>query len=115
MIRIHKAWSSGFPKADSDLSTLLPALWKEALDSAIEAGKIPNIPASNNTPGTNPVYPAKVDPNSPDVCSATYKCRHPDDMWDAPDGVLGSGFDDGPQPVRTRNHAADHRVPPALI
>lgn len=63
------------------------------------AGNIPNISVSSNTPGTNPVYPVGVNPNSPQVCSATYKCRIPGDIWDSPDGVFASAFDDGPCPV----------------
>jgi peptidoglycan/xylan/chitin deacetylase (PgdA/CDA1 family) len=45
---------------------------------------------------TNPTYPAGTNPNDPIVCSATYKCKHPDDIWDAPDGYVGISFDDGP-------------------
>ncbi|KAM6495883.1 carbohydrate esterase family 4 protein [Amanita muscaria] len=90
-------WSSGFQRAVYDPSSM-PKEWKDALDDALKAGKIQDIPPSNNTPGTNPVYPPGVNPISDRVCSATYQCRHEDDIWDAPPGVFGSGFDDGPQP-----------------
>ncbi|KAF8639775.1 hypothetical protein AX17_001035 [Amanita inopinata Kibby_2008] len=92
------AWSSGFPKSSLDMSQV-PRRWIDALNAATTAGKIPNIPISTNTPGTNPVYPLGTNPNSQDICSATYKCQHVEDIWDAPDGVFASSFDDGPQPV----------------
>ncbi|KAF8739239.1 hypothetical protein AX14_010403 [Amanita brunnescens Koide BX004] len=91
------AWSSGFPGRNYDPSKV-PQAWKDALQAAIKAGKIPDIPLSKNKPGTNPVYPAGVDPTSPEVCSATYKCRASGDVWDAPEGVFGTSFDDGPLP-----------------
>lgn len=67
------------------------------------AGTIPDIPASTNTPQTNPVYPAGYNPNSPQVCSATYQCRIPGDIWDSPNGTFASAFDDGPTAVSPWN------------
>lgn len=95
---IKKAWSSGFPGRDYDPYSV-PQAWKDALQKAVKAGKIPDIPVSKNTPGTNPVYPEGYSPTSSEVCSATYQCRAPGDIWDAPDGVFGTAFDDGPLPV----------------
>ncbi|TFK32917.1 chitin deacetylase [Crucibulum laeve] len=92
------AWSAQFPAASPQASDL-PKAWTDALAAAIAAGKIPNIPPSTGKPQTNPVYPAGMDPNGPEICSATYKCRHADDIWDAPDGYFGISFDDGPQPA----------------
>ena len=74
----------------------LPQAWVQALDAAVKAGKIPDIPQSTNRPNTNPVYPAGFNPNGPEVCSATYKCRDEDDIWDAPNGTYAASFDDGP-------------------
>lgn len=72
----------------------------DALNAADAAGKIPHIPQSSAPGGqSNPVYPAGVNPSSPEICSATYKCRIAEDIWDAPDGVFASSFDDGPYPV----------------
>ncbi|CAA7259764.1 unnamed protein product [Cyclocybe aegerita] len=69
-------WSAGFPPASGAPDpSLLPAEWVNALNAAVAAGRIPDIPRSSNTPQTNPVYPQGVNPNSPEVCSATYKCR----------------------------------------
>jgi len=94
----YPAWSSPFPISSPDVSQL-PKQWVAALDAAVAAGKIPKIPQSSNTPGINPVYPAGVNPNGPEVCSATYKCRTSGDIWDAPDGFFAISFDDGPTPV----------------
>ena len=78
----------------------MPQAWINALNFAVAAGKIPNVPMSNiTTPGTNPVYPNGLSPTSPQVCSGTYGCRIPGDIWDAPAGVFASAFDDGPTPV----------------
>ncbi|KAH6914906.1 chitin deacetylase [Coprinopsis sp. MPI-PUGE-AT-0042] len=94
-------WSAPFPRSSPDPQAL-PAAWKDALDAAVAAGKIPAIPQSSNQPQTNPVYPAGVNPMSPEVCSSTYKCRHPGVIWNVPEGVFGSSFDDGPYPSSGR-------------
>lgn len=99
-------WLVGFPSPGLTIPdpNALPAAWVNALDSALAAGKIPNISVSSqNTPGTNPVYPSGLDPTSPQVCSGTYKCKIPGDIWDAPDGIFASAFDDGPTPVSCLN------------
>ncbi|KAF8910686.1 hypothetical protein CPB85DRAFT_1253239 [Mucidula mucida] len=93
-------WSAGFPTTTPDPAQM-PQAWKDALDAAVKAGKIPDIPPSIST-GGNPTYPDGLDPMSDEVCSATYKCRNPDDVWDAPDGHVGIGFDDGPEAGTTK-------------
>jgi hypothetical protein len=99
-MRCAAEWAAPYPRGIPD-STQLPQAWVAALNAAVAAGSIPNIPQSTNTPQTNPVYPAGINPVGPEVCSATYKCRNPEDIWDAPDGVFASSFDDGPYPVST--------------
>ncbi|KAG2013658.1 chitin deacetylase [Coprinopsis cinerea AmutBmut pab1-1] len=95
-------WSAPFPQGVPD-PAFLPQDWVDALNAAVEAGRIPDIPlAVSERPQTNPVYPATVNPTSPEVCSTTYKCRGPEDLWDAPDGVFASSFDDGPYPSSGR-------------
>ncbi|KAE9410519.1 glycoside hydrolase/deacetylase [Gymnopus androsaceus JB14] len=90
------AWTAAYP-ASTPNSAKLPAAWTDALSAAVAAGSIPDIPPSKiAAPNTSPVYPEGYDPTSPKVCSGTYKCRIPGDMWDAPDGYIGMGFDDGP-------------------
>ncbi|PPR06961.1 hypothetical protein CVT26_004281 [Gymnopilus dilepis] len=91
------SWSAPYPPSTPNPSAL-PAEWVNALNAAVAAGKIPNIPQSSNLPNQNPVYPTGFDPNSAQVCSATEKCVTPGDIWDAPDGVFASSFDDGPTP-----------------
>ena len=92
-------WSAGFPAGPPD-PNVLPKPWVDALNAAVQAGKIPNIPPSIGSPGQNPKYPDGINPNDPNICSSTYKCRIQGDHWDAPDGVFASSFDDGPYPVR---------------
>ncbi|KAI0750852.1 hypothetical protein C8Q80DRAFT_1306961 [Daedaleopsis nitida] len=93
-------WSAGFPNQDPMPvdGANLPKAWVDALNAAVKAGKIPDIPVSTNPDQTFPKYPSGFDPNGPTVCSATYKCRNKEDIWDAPDGVFASSFDDGPLP-----------------
>lgn len=93
-------WSAGYPPDKVD-SQPLPQAWTDALAAAVKAGKIPDFPPSQNVPGQNPVYPNGLDPNGDVVCSATEKCRNSGDIWDAPDGVFASSFDDGPTEVRS--------------
>jgi len=76
----------------------MPQEWTSALNAAVAAGLIPNIPASRYS-GNNLIYPQGVNPNGQQVCSASYGCRGPNDIWDAPDGVLAISFDDGPTAV----------------
>ncbi|KAG5652434.1 hypothetical protein H0H81_005030 [Sphagnurus paluster] len=91
-------WSSAYPRSSPDV-TQLPKEWVAALDAAVAAGKIPNIPQSKNVPGVNPVYPNNLNPNGPEICSATYKCVNSGDIWNAPDGTFATSFDDGPTPA----------------
>ncbi|KAF8913899.1 hypothetical protein CPB84DRAFT_1757852 [Gymnopilus junonius] len=91
------SWSAPYPSSTPNPSAL-PVEWLNTLNAAVAAGKIPNIPQSSNLPNQNPVYPTGYDPNSPTVCSATEQCVTPGDIWDAPDGVFASSFDDGPTP-----------------
>jgi peptidoglycan/xylan/chitin deacetylase (PgdA/CDA1 family) len=74
----------------------MPQAWIDALNVAVQANKIPNIaPSVQNTPAANPVYNG-VSATDPSVCSGSYGCRVPGDIYDAPAGVMGLGFDDGP-------------------
>jgi len=84
-------WYNAYPPGLPDTSKL-PTEWVNALNAAVTAGKIPNIPPSHNAPNQDPTYPNGLDPNSAKVCSGTYQCRIPGDIWDAPEGYLGCGF-----------------------
>ncbi|KAI0068746.1 glycoside hydrolase/deacetylase [Artomyces pyxidatus] len=94
-------WTAAYPVSTPD-SNAMPQAWKDALNAAIAAGLIPAVPPTSGAPDANPTYAAGYDPMSPQVCSATYKCRLPGDIWDAPEGVIGIGFDDGPLPPSDR-------------
>lgn len=92
-------WAAAYPASTPD-SNAMPQTWKDALDDAVKAGKIPNIaPPTTTAPNTLPTYAASVNPNDPSVCSASHGCRNPGDIYDAPQGVMAIGFDDGPLPV----------------
>jgi hypothetical protein len=90
-------WSAPFPTASPDINAM-PQPWVDALNAAVANGKIPNIPIPSLV-NSYPTYPQGVNPNGQEVCSAYYKCRMPDDIWDAPNGTIGIGFDDGPSLV----------------
>ncbi|KII95173.1 carbohydrate esterase family 4 protein [Plicaturopsis crispa FD-325 SS-3] len=93
-------WAAAYPTGTPDPSQNRPE-WTAALNAAVAAGTIPDVPLSTSTGGT-PVYPNGISPTSADVCSASYGCRNLEyDMWDAPDGTIGIGFDDGPLPQST--------------
>jgi peptidoglycan/xylan/chitin deacetylase (PgdA/CDA1 family) len=73
----------------------MPKSWTDFLETAIKEGKIPNIPQTTLINGI-PTYPTGVNPISPEVCSGALQCRIKGDHWDAPDGEVAIGFDDGP-------------------
>ena len=79
----------------------MPQAWQDALNAAVQAGKIPNIPPSTQpSPAADPVYATGFDPTSAQVCSGTYGCQINGTIYNGPAGSLGLGFDDGPLPVR---------------
>ncbi|KAF8507591.1 hypothetical protein JB92DRAFT_3121702 [Gautieria morchelliformis] len=95
-----------------------PKSWLDALQAAEQAGQIPGIMvATQSGPNQNPSYGGQ-DPSGsgPAICSSTAQCRGPDDHWDAPDGHVGIGFDDGPsdgsaklyQFLQEQNQTATH-------
>lgn len=91
-------WSAAYPSSTPD-SSQYPQQWIDALNAAVSAGKIPDIPVASESNGQTPTYPSGTDPSSAEVCSGSLKCRNMDtDIWDAPDGHIGIGFDDGPLP-----------------
>jgi len=93
------AWVATYPTDKPDPSTM-PQAWKDALAAAISSGKIPNFAPSVSDPTTGlPSYPPGSDLKSvTGFCVSNQGCRVPGDIWDAPDGVWGLGFDDGPLP-----------------
>ena len=73
----------------------MPKFWKDFIANAIKEGKIPDIPQTHLVNGI-PMYPNGFDPTSSEVCSGDVQCKIPGDVWDAPNGEIGIGFDDGP-------------------
>lgn len=87
----------------------MPQKWKDALNQAVKAGKIPAIPATKLVNGV-PTYPAAIElhRNESSVCSSYYgTCRIQGNVYDAPDGVFGVGFAGAPSEVRFSS--IDHR------
>lgn len=97
---LKPAWSAQYPQGSVD-TTKIPAVWITALNAAVAAGVVPNIPQTNVV-NDNPVYPQGVNGRDPTVCSGNGgggSCRTEGSIWDAPDGVIGISFDDGPTQV----------------
>ncbi|KAK0542117.1 hypothetical protein OC845_006760, partial [Tilletia horrida] len=70
--------------------------WTQALNQAVAAGKIPNIPPSKLNKQGVPTYPAGI----PDPCNwSLTTCQGKHDIYVAPDGYMGIQFDDGPTPA----------------
>ncbi|KAI0053655.1 carbohydrate esterase family 4 protein [Auriscalpium vulgare] len=100
------AWAAAYPQGTPD-SNAMPQAWKDALAAAVQAGKIPTIaPSHQSSPSADPTY-GSLNPNGPQVCSATYQCVIPGDteVWNAPPGVIGISFDDGPLPTSDKLYA----------
>jgi chitin deacetylase len=96
-----EAWMNVYP--DSPPGTpvdpdAMPQSWTNFIETAIKDGKIPDIPPTTLVNGI-PTYPPDIDPTSPEVCSGDVQCRIEGDYWDAPDGNIAIGFDDGPTHV----------------
>ncbi|KAF5361427.1 hypothetical protein D9758_006124 [Tetrapyrgos nigripes] len=80
-------WLSKYPAGLPDPAQM-PSVWNDALNAAVAAGKIPNIPVSSETL----TYPDGHD-------SAGPKSAHrPPSFAQAPQDLYGLGFDDGPLP-----------------
>jgi len=91
-----QTWSNQYPPGVPD-STQMPQAWQNALNAAVQAGKIPNIPVPvPATAGGVPVYPAGTSGSDPSVCSFTYGCVSPNVTINGPAGVMALSFDDGP-------------------
>jgi len=85
-------WTAKYPTTDPYANT--PQQWLDALKDAVASGAVPNIPRSVLKDGT-PFY-GDLDPNGPEICSGTFQCRGKNEIWDAPDNMIGLSVDDGP-------------------
>lgn len=89
-------WQAKYPPG-GPTPTNIPQAWLDALHAVQAAGHIPNIaPATTPDNGNTAVYPADANAGQEPICSASFQCRHPEDIWDAPDGMIGLSVDDGP-------------------
>ncbi|KAF8524654.1 carbohydrate esterase family 4 protein [Hysterangium stoloniferum] len=91
-------WRSQYPNVNQPPipEDTIPQAWLSALQAAEQKGLIPSITIPVAIPNQNPQYATGDDPAGPTICSSSWGCRQPDDEWDAPDGHLAIGFDDGP-------------------
>lgn len=89
-------WQAQYPTGNPD-PTKMPQAWKDALAKAVAAGQIPEVPLTNAG-----VYPSGVKPDDPKVCNSASECKVDGDIWNAPDGMLGLNFDDGPTDASLR-------------
>ncbi|KZP17236.1 carbohydrate esterase family 4 protein [Athelia psychrophila] len=96
------AWYSAYPQNLKSAVATMPQAWVTALNTAVAAGRIPSIPPTTLGKDGVPVYADGYDPNSPTICSGSEQCRIPSDIWEAPNGTVGCGFDDGPLPPTTK-------------
>lgn len=94
----RRAKKSKYPAAlATPPESSLPAEWVTALNDAIAAGKIPDIPPSVESASGDVAYPAVVGKNNKTVCSWTLdKCDAESDVLAPPDGEWTIAFDDGP-------------------
>ncbi|KAE8221881.1 hypothetical protein CF326_g8478 [Tilletia indica] len=102
-VRLKRQSTDTYPQLDGKplAAELIKPEWKAALDAAVQAGKIPNIPVSSSPDGGTPTYPSGTDMSK--VCSwSTNQCQGPNDIFQAPDGVVGINFDDGPTQATPR-------------
>ena len=94
-----EAWINTYPNPPAGPVDpgAMPKFWSDFIKTAINENKIPNIPKATLDDHGNPKYPSNIDPNSAAVCLAfVTDCKIPGDIWDAPDGKVAIGFDDGP-------------------
>ncbi|KAG0149582.1 hypothetical protein CROQUDRAFT_88920 [Cronartium quercuum f. sp. fusiforme G11] len=85
-----------YPPLDISGPTPKPE-WVDAYNQERQSGRIPSFAPSVKLPSGGISYDSSLDPLSSEVCSWTEGCRSPSDISDAPDGMMGISFDDGPQ------------------
>ncbi|KAF7311286.1 Carbohydrate esterase family 4 protein [Mycena kentingensis (nom. inval.)] len=117
-------WAGAYPDGPPDAKSM-PAEWLAALNDAVARKAIPSIPIATNTGDDLPTYGGldhhQIGRNfvrdlPPPLCSASFGCRIPTDIWDAPDGHIAISFDDGPLPPTADLVAfLDAQNPPQLV
>ena len=90
-------WQQAFVKPGQRPEDNIPAPWLAALHAAEAANLIPNIaPAVSPDGGATATYPGIPNAGQEPICSSQFQCRHAEDVWDAPAGMIGLSVDDGP-------------------
>ncbi|KIM25956.1 carbohydrate esterase family 4 protein [Serendipita vermifera MAFF 305830] len=91
------AWQAAYPGYGTPPESNIPQPWLDALKEAEDAHLIPTFAPAISTDGgqTNAGYGGANGGQEP-ICSSQFQCRHPGDIWDAPDGMIGLSVDDGP-------------------
>ncbi|KAG0149581.1 hypothetical protein CROQUDRAFT_73989 [Cronartium quercuum f. sp. fusiforme G11] len=85
-----------YPPLDVNGPTPKPE-WVTAYDQETKAGRIPQFEPSVKLSSGDIQYDSSLNPTSPKICSWTKGCISPTDINNAPDGMMGVSFDDGPQ------------------
>ncbi|CAE6485274.1 unnamed protein product [Rhizoctonia solani] len=95
-------WVKQYPASTKLSASNLKPEWKAALDKAVSSGLIPsNVPVATQTGGAAPSYKnssGTMDPAKQPICSSSSQCQGDDQIYNAPDGMVGISFDDGPLP-----------------
>jgi chitin deacetylase len=110
-------WKAKYPPPGQPLGdeTKIPKPWLDAYKAAVANGLIAQIPPTtiirDQDYNSNPVYAKGFDPSSDAVCSTYVQCYKPTDLHEAPAGMIGISFDDGPAegsktlyPFLAKNH-----------
>ncbi|PWN46455.1 hypothetical protein IE53DRAFT_372423, partial [Violaceomyces palustris] len=93
---VRRADDSYPPVLQTPPASMTPKAWTDALNAAIAAGKIPNIPVASVDSVGNINYPGGAG-YDPQTCSWTMtKCLGPEDVTEAPANTIAISFDDGP-------------------
>lgn len=93
-------WRNAYPAPGATPgSDRIPQAWKDRLAEVKKSSAWPTYGPSNPNNGY-PQYTGangtSLAGNDPSVCSFTYECVGEGDIYNAPDGVIGLNFDDGP-------------------
>lgn len=93
-------WRSAYPATGSTPgSDKLPQAWKDRLAVVMNSSAFPSYGPSqpnNGYPQYKSANGSSLAGTDPTVCSFTYQCVGDGDIYNAPDGVIGLNFDDGP-------------------
>ncbi|KAJ9120201.1 hypothetical protein QFC22_003101 [Naganishia vaughanmartiniae] len=93
-------WRAAYPAPGSTPgSNTLPQAWKDRLAAVVASSAFPTYgptQANNGYPQYKSANGSTLSGTDPTVCSFTYECVGEGDIHNAPDGVIGLNFDDGP-------------------